>query len=110
MLQDCCHPLTLSMLINDLDEIYCLSDWIVQKASEEGSVWAQFLELFTVEFVLDNLDSKSQKQFLQMITEGDGKALDFACSKIKNFNNKYSQALTEKFLSLLERKELDGQN
>jgi hypothetical protein len=98
------------MLISDLDEIYSLSDWVIQKANEDGSVWAKFLELFTIEFVLDNLDTTSQKQFLQMLCEGDKGAVDFACGKIKNFNNKYAQALTDKVLVMLEGKEMNDQN
>jgi hypothetical protein len=98
------------MLINDIDEIYSLSDWVIQKANEDGSVWTKFLELFTVEFVLDNLDTTAQKQFLQMLSEGNKGAVDFACGKIKNFNDKYAQALTNKVLVMLEGKEVNAQN
>ena len=103
-------PLYLLMLINDLDEIYSLSDWVLQKANEENTVWARFLELFTMEFILDNLDTESQKQFLQMLSEENKDAMDFVCGKIKNFNDKYVEALSGKILSLLGGEELNEQN
>lgn len=98
-------PTLKLMLINNLDEVYSLSDWIIQKASEEDSVWAKFLELFTVEFILDNLDERSQKQFLQMIGDGDKNAVDFACGRIKDFSNKYARALSDRILKMIEEKE-----
>lgn len=98
------------MMISDLNEVLSLTDCVFKKTSKEEAVWSQFLELFTIEFILDNLDRFSQKRFLQMITEGDDKALSFALSKINNFNNKYTQALADKVLTMLEGEELNAQN
>lgn len=85
-----------------------LNTWVIQQFNQSDSPLSEFLELFTVEFILDNLDKKNQRLFLDKIANHEEDAIDFGCRLIANFDERFSFSFQEKLLDvLMEEKEDD---
>jgi len=76
------------------------TDWFIARAAEDASV-ADFLTLFTLEFILKELSPTDQKIFIEKYAEDYGEAFDFAAGKIADFENRYSEAFARKIMSIL---------
>lgn len=80
------------------------TEWFIARAAEDASV-ADFLTLFTLEFILKELSPTDQKIFIEKYAEDYGQAFDFAAKKIDDFENRYTKAFAQKIMSFLDNEE-----
>jgi hypothetical protein len=85
----------------DYQEIMKLGDWFAQKGMKADSPVSEFLELFTLEFILDSLALKDRNRFLELLMARESNPFDFAISRIPNFQNKLSLALADKLSQMI---------
>ena len=78
-----------------------LADWIQEEFKRPDSALSEFLELFTIEFIFDHLNSQDRKIFLAKVAAKDEGAIDFACHQIPDFEEKFVQSFQKKVLEIL---------
>lgn len=82
-----------------------LTDWLQEELQRPDSALSEFLELFTVEFILDHLSSENREIFLAKVAAKDMDAIDFACRQIPDFEEKFALSFQEKILEIILPKE-----